>query len=306
MIYETIIIGGGPAGMAAAIYAARSGLNAVLLERSSSLGGQLIVADWIDNYPGFPEGINGADLMNNFALQVERFQVPVHYEGVEKLELNGLIKKVQTSQGTYESRTVVLATGAEHRTLNIPGEARLTGAGVSYCAVCDGMFFRKKKVVVIGGGDTALKGAEYLTRFAREVVLVHRRDLFRGAKVLDDKVRKNERVRLLLNTIPLAIEGEQTVTGILLRNKISGEEHREPCDGVFLFVGTAPNSELITQEILDENGYVVTDENMATVIPGVFACGDLRRKALRQVSTAAGEGAAAADSAFSYLASLSQ
>ncbi|MEI7883775.1 MAG: thioredoxin-disulfide reductase [Clostridia bacterium] len=300
MLYDVIIIGGGPAGMTAALYAARSGLQAVLVERGA-LGGQLMKTDWIDNYPGFPEGIGGMELMNNFALQVERFGVNTHYANVEKLELSGDIKRVLTDDGELEGKTVIIATGSEPKQLGIPGEIEFTGAGVSYCAVCDGMFFRGKKVVVLGGGDTALEEAEYLAKIASEVMLIHRRDAFRGAKILADNVKQNDKIKLLLSTKPLAIEGDKKVTSIRLQNLITNIEFTEACDGVFVLVGTKPNSELLIELTLDAQGYVLTDEELASNIPGVFACGDVRKKPLRQVSTAVGDGAIAAMSASHYV-----
>ncbi len=305
MLYDVIIIGGGPAGMTAALYAARSGLQAILVERGA-LGGQLMKTDWIDNYPGFPEGIGGMELMNNFALQVERFGVETHYANVEKLELSGKIKKVITDDGILEGKSVIIATGSEPKQVDIPGETEFAGAGVSYCAVCDGMFFRGKKVVVLGGGDTALEEAEYLAKIASEVVLIHRRDVFRGAKILADKVRKNPKIKLLLSTKPLEIEGDKKVTGIRLLNLVTNTEFTESCDGIFVLVGTKPNSELLLGLTLDEQGYALTDEELASNVPGVFASGDLRKKPLRQVSTAVGDGAIAAMSASHYVTSIDE
>lgn len=305
MAYDLAIIGGGPAGLTAAIYGARGGLKTVLFEAGMP-GGQAALTDLIENYPGFPQGVNGPQLMSQFLEQATRFGAEVRLEEVQEASLGGSLKTIRTSRGEYEARAVVVATGARQRRLGVPGEAEFLGRGVSYCATCDGAFFRDKKVAVIGGGDAAVEEALFLTRFAREVVIIHRRDRLRATKILQERAMANEKVRFFWNTVVDRILGEAKVEALALRDVETGKTSAEPVDGVFVFVGTEPNTKLFQGQglNLDEQGYVVTDEEMRTSVPGVFAAGDVRAKKLRQVATAVGDGAQAAMAAEHFLASI--
>jgi len=301
---DLIIIGAGPAGLTAGLYAARSRLRAVLLERLAP-GGQIVTTDWVENYPGFPEGISGFDLVDRMKRQTEKFGLVIENQQVERIELTPEKKIVVTDKGTLESQAVILACGATPQKLSIDGEKHMTGKGVSYCATCDGPFYRDKEVAVIGGGDTALEEAIFLTRFASKVYLIHRRDKLRGIKLLQDRAAEEEKIKFILDTIPTRIAGETGVEGLDLKNIKTGEIKHLSVEGVFVFVGYSPNSEFVKGLVaLDEDGFVITNGNMETSVPGVFAAGDIRSKLLRQVSTAVGEGATAAFAAEKYLESL--
>ncbi|MEF2801626.1 MAG: thioredoxin-disulfide reductase [Acutalibacter sp.] len=301
MLYDVIVIGGGPGGYTAALYAARANLSVAILEKLSP-GGQMGTTDVIDNYPGFPQGVNGFELAMQMKEGAERFGAQTQLAEVTQVELAGQVKTVHTSGGDYQARTVVLATGAHPRELGLPGERELRGRGVSYCATCDGMFYRGKTVVVVGGGNTAVSDVLYLSRLCEKVYLVHRRDTLRASKVYLDPLQKAENVEFVWDSEVKQLLRDQAVTGVRVRNKKTGEERDIPCAGVFVAVGYLPNTELYRGQVeLDEAGYVLADETTQTNLPGVFAVGDLRKKPLRQVVTAASDGAVAAHFIEEYL-----
>jgi thioredoxin reductase (NADPH) len=305
-MHDLIIIGGGPAGLTAGLYTARARLNVVLLERLAP-GGQVLNTDWVENYPGFPDGISGFELVERMKTQAENFDLPIQLEEVMGLEFSPEKKIVITDKGQREAKAVIIATGATPKKLGIEGEALLTGKGVSYCATCDGPFYKDQDVVVIGGGDTALEEAIFLTRFASTIHVAHRRDELRAVKLLQDRAMAQEKIKFIWDTIPLKILGENGVEGIELKNVKTGEISRKEAQGVFIFIGTEPNADLINGIVKqDENGFVITDEKMETSIPGVFAAGDIRSKPWRQISTAVGEGATASFYAEKYLEGLNQ
>lgn len=291
-MYEVLIIGAGPAGMTAAIYAARAGYKTAILEYGVP-GGQAATTDMIENYPGFPEGIAGPELMMKFFEQTQTFGVEMIYEQVQSLEVSGNIKKVITDKQTIETKAIVIASGAKPRTLGIANENRLRGRGVSYCATCDGFFFRDQPVAVVGGGDTAVEEAMYLTKMCSSVTLIHRRDELRANRLAQSRAFANEKLHIIYDTVVDDIIGEDKVTQLKLRNKKTEEIHTLDVNGVFVFVGYLPNAAFLPEELeVNEQGYIITDEEMATNIPGVFAIGDVRQKKLRQVTTAVGDGGA--------------
>lgn len=299
--YDTIVIGGGPGGYTAALYTARANLSTLVLEKLTP-GGQMGTTDQIDNYPGFPQGVNGFELAMQMQQGAQRFGARTELTEVISVELAGPVKQVRTQSGTYQGRTVVLATGASPRELGLPGEWELRGRGVSYCATCDGMFYRGKTVVVVGGGNTAVSDVLYLSRLCEKVYLVHRRDTLRASKVYLDPLQKAENVEFVWDSEVKQLLRDQAVTGVRVRNKKTGEERDIPCGGVFVAVGYLPNTQLYRGQVeLDEAGYVLADETTQTNLPGVFAVGDLRKKPLRQVVTAASDGAVAAHFIEEYL-----
>jgi thioredoxin reductase (NADPH) len=300
--YQLIIVGGGPTGLTAGLYAARARLKAVLLEKGVP-GGQVMNTDWIDNYPGFPEGLSGFELVEKMAAQAARFDLETKYGEVTGLELSEETKKLILENGeTLTCQSLIIATGARPNKLGVPGEDELTGKGVSYCATCDGPFFRDQEILVVGGGDTAIQEADFLTKFASKVTVIHRRDELRATKVLQEKAFANERVEFIWNSNVVAIEGEKEVERVRIRNN-NGEEREIAASGVFILIGTIPNSEILPLEQLgaDEFGFVITDNEMRTKVDGVMAAGDIRSKRVRQVINAAGEGAVAAIAAEYYL-----
>ena len=298
---DLIIIGAGPAGLTAGLYAARSRLKTLLLERLSP-GGQVLLTDSVENYPGFPEGISGFELMDRMRSQAERFGLSIESREVIRLNITRDKKEVITDKGTLEARSLILTMGATPRKLNIEGEVSLTGKGVSYCATCDGPFYRDREVAVIGGGDTAVEEALYLTRFASRVHLIHRRDALRATRLLQERAFAQKKIAFAWDSIPTRIVGDAGVTEIELKNVKSGDLSRLTVDGVFIFIGYDPNNDLVKGLLdLDGVGFIVTDNDMQTSVPGVFAAGDIRSKLLRQISTAVGEGATAAFAAERYL-----
>ena len=291
-MYEVLIIGAGPAGMTAAIYAARAGYKTAILEYGVP-GGQAATTDMIENYPGFPEGISGPELMMKFFEQTQTFGVEMIYEQVCSLDLDGDVKRVITDKQTIESKTVVIASGAKPRMLGVDNEQRLRGRGVSYCATCDGFFFKDQPVAVVGGGDTAVEEAMYLTKMCSNVTLIHRRDELRANRLAQSRAFANEKLTILYDTVVDDIVGDDKVTQLKLRNKKTDATSTLDVNGVFIFVGYLPNGSFLPAELeVNEQGYIITDEEMATNIPGVFAIGDVRQKKLRQVTTAVGDGAA--------------
>ncbi len=297
---DLIIVGGGPAGLNAALYAARAGLHAVLFEKMFA-GGQMMTTTTLENYIGFPNGISAVDLALNMEEQAKNAGADIRYEEIESVDLAGKVKKVKTAKEEYEAKTVILCTGAEPRMLGVDGEERLRGMGVSYCATCDGAFFKGKDVAVVGGGDTALEDALFLSRYCSKIYLIHRRNSFRGAKVLEDKVRETENIELVLDTVAEKIEGEETVTSVLVRNVKTDACTELAVSGIFVAVGTKPNTELFGEQLTLDGGYVAAGEDTVTSVPGVYAAGDVRKKPLRQVIAAAADGAVAVYSAAKYI-----
>lgn len=304
-ILDTIIIGGGPAGLSAGIYAMRSKLNTVLLERFMP-GGQMVATDFVENYPGFPTGIGGTDLSMAMEKQALGLGLDIRSTEVLSVDFTGEEKIVLTPDGEMRALTVIIAMGATPRRVGVPGEDRFAGKGVSYCATCDGAFFRDKEVAVIGGGNTAIQDAVFLAKFASKVKVIHRRNALRATKILQERAMKNEKIEFIWNSVLTKIDGKNTVEKIGLKNMVDKEQTMIPIDGVFVLIGTDPNTDILKGRIaLDPSGYVLTDENMATNVSGIFAAGDCRRKGLRQMVTAAADGAIAAVAAEQYIESLS-
>lgn len=301
-IYDTIIIGGGPGGYTAALYAARAGLDTLILEKLSP-GGQMALTHQIDNYPGFENGIDGFSLAQKMQQSAERFGAKTKLAQVLSVDLHAEPKRVETSSETFFAKTVVIATGADPRKLGVPMEKELTGSGVSYCAACDGMFYKGKTVVIVGGGNTAAADAILLSRVAKKVILVHRRDTLRATKIYHEPLLKAENVTFIWNSVVTELLHGERITGVRLKNLITGEETAVNVDGVFISVGRTPATELVAGQLtLNEAGYIEADESTATNIPGVYAVGDVRSKALRQIVTAVADGAAAIHAAEEYLA----
>jgi thioredoxin reductase (NADPH) len=303
-VYDMIIVGGGPAGLTAGLYARRSRLNTLLIERLIP-GGQVLTTDWVDNYPGFPEGISGFDLVDKMRRQAERFELPVINDEIVSLSLQGSEIVLKGAQETYRAKTLVIASGAAHRKLGVPGEEVLGGKGVSYCATCDGPFFRDQEIAVVGGGDTAVQEALFLTRFAKKIFLIHRRDQLRATQILQEKALTHPAIQPVWNSIVESILGTDQVEGIRIKGKDGSSERTLPVQGVFVLVGTLPNTDWLKPTgLLDPQGFIQTNEHMATSIPGIFAAGDVRQKILRQISTAVGDGATAVFAAERYLEAL--
>jgi thioredoxin reductase (NADPH) len=303
-VHDVIVIGSGPAGYTAAIYTARAQLNPLVFE-GTSFGGALMTTTEVENFPGFRSGITGPELMDEMREQALRFGADLRMEDVESVELDGPVKKVVTGDGeTHLARSVILAMGAAARYLGVPGEQELLGRGVSACATCDGFFFKDQDIAVVGGGDSAMEEATFLTRFARSVTLVHRRDEFRASKIMLERARENEKITFLTNTAVDAVEGDTTVSGLRVHNVITGEESTLQVTGVFVAIGHDPRSELVRGAVdLDPEGYVlVRDRTTATSLDGVFAAGDLVDHTYRQAITAAGMGCSAAIDAERWLA----
>ena len=301
-IYDMIIIGGGPAGYTAALYGARAGLSTLVMEKMV-VGGQMALTDKIDNYPGFEDGIEGLSLGEKMKNEAERSGARTVFATVLSADLKSDPKVIQTSDDIFYGRTVVIATGAEPRELGVAMEKELVGRGVSYCATCDGMFFKGKTVVVVGGGNTAAADILLLSRVASKVFVVHRRDTMRASKTYHETLMKAENVEFCWDSQVTGILSDDKVTGVRIKNINTGDERKLSCDGIFVAIGRKPASELAAGQLdLDERGYVITDESTKTNIPGVFAAGDVRTKVLRQVITAASDGAMAAHYAEEYLA----
>ncbi len=304
-VYDMIIVGGGPAGYTAALYAARAGMDTMILEKLSA-GGQMAQTHQIDNYPGFEDGIDGFTLAEKMQRQAERFGAKTEYAEVNKMELAAVPKKIETSEGIFYAKTVVLATGANPRKLGIGEEEALTGRGVAYCAACDGMFYKGKTVVVVGGGNSAAADALLLSRIVKKVIIVHRRDTLRATKIYHEPLMNAENVEFYWNsTVKEFLHGDK-ITGIRLKNVSTGEETVVDCDGVFISVGRQPATELVKDQLeLDKGGYIIAGETTQTSIPGVYAIGDVRTKQLRQIVTAVNDGAVAVHMAEEFLAHTS-
>ena len=301
-IYDMVIIGGGPGGYTAALYAARAGLKVVVLEKLSA-GGQMALTSQIDNYPGFEEGVDGFALAEKMQQQAERFGAETELAKITSLQLDREIKEIETNEGVFYGKTVVIATGANPRELGVSGEKELVGRGINYCAACDGMFYKGKTVVVVGGGNTAAADAMILSRIAGKVILVHRRDTLRATKIYHEPLKNAPNVEFRWNSTVSELLYGSKLTGIKIRDVNTGAESTIDCDGVFVSIGRSPASGLVKDQVaLDPAGYILADESTRTNLPGVFAVGDVRTKALRQVVTAVADGAMAAHYAEEYLA----
>jgi thioredoxin reductase (NADPH) len=307
-VRDVIIIGSGPAGYTAALYAARAKLNPLVFEGSVTAGGALMNTTDVENYPGFPDGILGPDLMDSIRKQAERFGAELVADDVLEVDLQATPKVVKTHDGEFRSRAIIIATGSSYRELGVPGEKRLSGHGVSWCATCDGFFFREQDIAVIGGGDSAMEEATFLTRFARSVTIVHRRDSLRASKIMQDRAMSNPKIKFAWNSQVVEMQGEDRATGLRLRDVETGAESVLPVTGIFVAIGHDPRSELFKGQLAtDDDGYLMVEEpSTRTAIPGVFASGDVVDRHYRQAVTAAGTGCAAALDAERWLADQSE
>ena len=298
---RVLILGSGPAGLSAALYAARADLNPIVLA-GMDLGGQVSLTYIVENYPGFPEGVGGPEMVELFQKQAERFGAKVEYDTATEVDLTEQPFRVKTYNTVYKTDSLIISTGATARHLNVPGEERLTGRGVSYCATCDGWFFKDRDVIVVGGGDSALEEGLFLTRYANTVTIVHRRDELRAGPVLEERARTNPKIKFLWNRVVTEIQGEDAVKSVRIKDVVTGEEQDREIDGVFIFIGHTPNTQLFEGQLeMDPLGYLITDRMMETSVPGVFAAGEAADPIFRQVITSAGMGAAAAMRAGHYL-----
>lgn len=292
--YDVIIVGGGPAALSTAIYTCRALLKTVILEKKY-LGGQLIGTELIENYPGFPDVITGVDLTQRMEAQAKRFGAEIRYEEVLKLDVEDTVKVVTTDTDTYASHIVILASGAEPRKLGVPGENEYYGKGVSYCATCDGAFYKGKDVIVVGGGDSAITEGIFLTKYAKTVQIIHRRDQFRATKIYLDDAFSNPKIRMMLNTVVESIHGNESVEGVVTRNVLTDEKKEVPCQGVFIFIGSVPSTNFLGNLLcVDAGCHIETNIHMETAIEGIYAIGDIRKNSYRQIATAVGEGVTAA------------
>lgn len=300
-MYDLIIIGSGPAGLGAAVYGKRAGLNLLVIEKNPMSGGQVLNTYEVDNYLGLP-GINGFDMGVKFREHAEKMGAEFKETEVTGIEDKGSFKLVHTQDGDFEAKTLILAMGARHAHLNVPGEEELTGMGVSYCATCDGAFFRNKTVAVVGGGDVAVEDAIFLARICKKVYLIHRRDSLRAAKVLQDSLLEQPNVEILWDSAVTAINGEDMVTGLTVKQVKTGEEKELPVNGIFIAVGIHPDTEICRDLVAcEDSGYILAGEDTHTDVPGIFAAGDIRKKPLRQIITAVADGANAASAAGSLI-----
>jgi thioredoxin reductase (NADPH) len=300
-IYEVIIIGGGPGGLTAGLYTSRARLSTLLIE-SALVGGQMTTTESIENYPGFPQGVTGDELSRRMEEQAKRFGMETVPQEVVKVSLEGDMKVVQTYESTYRCDALIISTGTEYRKLGVPGEKEFAGKGVSYCATCDGAFFRDSQIVVVGGGDSALTEALFLTKFVKELTIVHRRDALRGTKIYQERALANPKIKFLWNSIVQEIKGDSMVRSIIVKNVKTGEIKEFETEGAFLFVGLVPRTQFLKGIVqMDEGGYILTNEHCETSAKGIFAVGDCRKKLLRQIATAVGDGATAAFAAEKFL-----
>ena len=301
---DVVIIGAGPAGMSAALYASRANLKTIMIEKGAP-GGELINTAEVENYPGY-KNIGGPELAGKFYESSMEFGAEHVYGDVTTIEVSGATKYVHTPDKIYIAPAVIIATGAHHRELGVPGEERLSGQGVSYCAVCDGFFFRERNLIVVGGGDSAVEEGNYLTQFADKVTIVHRRDELRAQKILQDRAFNNPKVDFIWDSVVEEIKGENGVESVQIRNVKTNEVTEVPINGVFVYVGLIPNSDIVADlDVTDEEGWILTNKHMETSVPGLFAVGDIIQKHLRQIITAASDGATAGQAAFDYVQSLS-
>lgn len=302
-IYDLIILGGGPAGLTAGLYGTRSRLDTLLLEKAV-LGGKVITTEKIENYPGFPDGINGPELMEKMEAQAKFFGLQIENASIEDIQKEYDIFKLIADNNTYYTKTIIIATGTSSLGLGIPGEEKFKGRGVSYCATCDALFFKNKPVIVVGGGDAACEEGIYLTKFASHVYIIHRRDKLRATKVLQERALANPKIEFIFDSVLEKIEGNDYVEKVIIKNIKTSNKKEVAVEGIFLYIGTQPNTDFLKNIVnLDEKGYIITDDDMRTETPGIFAAGDVRKKMLRQVSTAVGDGATAAYMAEKYIES---
>jgi thioredoxin reductase (NADPH) len=297
MEYDVAIIGGGPAGLAAAVYAARGGMKTVIFEKAL-IGGQITTTADVENYPGFEDNMSGFDIADKMRKQAEKFGTEIKQENIKSIQSDNFYKVIETDSNKYNIKSVILATGANPRKLGVQGEAKYTGRGVSYCATCDGALYRDKIVAIVGGGDSAVEEAIFLTKFAKKVYIIHRRDELRAVKLIQKRAFENEKIEIIWDSIVKEIKGGDFIEIVELYNKKTKETSELDLDGIFIYVGIIPNNELVKSDVdLDEQGFILTDETMCTKVPGLFAAGDVVHKVLRQVVTAASDGAIAAFSA---------
>lgn len=303
--YDILIIGGGPAGLAAGLYAARGNMKTVILEKLIP-GGQLNNTQDVENYPGM-DHMTGPEISRAMEEQTKRFGCEIVTScNLTKVNLSGETKLIESDKGTYSAEAVIIATGSEHRKLCVPGEKEYAGRGVSYCAICDGAFFKEKDLVVVGGGDSAVEEGLFLTKYAKQVTIIHRRDKFRAEKIIQDRAFNNPKINVIWNTtVPNVLGNGNNVTGVKLKNVLTNEEKTFPCDGVFIYIGLEPNTELFKGQIeMDKANRIITNEKLETNIPGVYAAGDVRETPLKQAVTAAADGSLAATMAINYVESL--
>ncbi|MGE0083011.1 MAG: thioredoxin-disulfide reductase [Desulfococcaceae bacterium] len=302
--FDLVIVGGGPAGLTAGLYAARARMNVVLFEKLSP-GGQVLTTDWVENYPGFPKGISGADLSREMGEQARHFGLRIESDEALSLDLSGPVRKIRLSEKTVTARSIIIATGASPKRLGIPGEDRFFGKGISSCATCDGPFCKDRVVAAVGGGDTAVQESVFLSKFAKKIYLIHRRDQFRAEKILQERALSNEKIEVLWDTVVTGVSGLTHVEGIHTRNVKSGETKSLKVDTMFVWIGTVPNAGFAGDTLKrDEHGFILADARMETSVPGVFAVGDVRNTPLRQIATAVGDAAIAVASAEHYIENL--
>jgi thioredoxin reductase (NADPH) len=299
--YDVIIIGGGPAGMTAGLYASRARLLTLLIE-NGLFGGQMTTTELIENYPGFPQGVSGEELSRLMEEQAKRFGMEAISDEVVEIGLEKDLKRVKTYEGEFFCRALIICTGTEYRKLGVPGEEKFKGRGISYCATCDGAFFRDSRIIVVGGGDSALTEALFLTKFVSELTIIHRRDALRATKIYQERTLNHPKIKFLWNSVVQEIKGDSVVRSVVVKNVKSGEVKEVQTEGAFLFIGLTPRTQFLKDLVqMDESGYIVTNENCETSIKGIFTAGDCRKKLLRQISTSVGDGATAAFAAEKYL-----
>lgn len=302
--YDVIIIGGGGAGLTAAIYTSRAKLKTLLFEKLTP-GGQIALTDIVENYPGFPDGVTGTEISMRMEEQAKKYGTEVQYEEIRSIHKTDREFAVQASKANYTAKSIIIASGASFRSLGVPGEKELTGRGVSYCATCDGAFFKNKEIVVIGGGDSAMQEGIFLTRFVNQLSVVHRRDKLRASPILQDRAKENQKIRFVWDTVVTHIDGEKKVEAVRFKNLKTNQETQFRTDGVFIFIGHDPATKFLQGFVdLDDKGYVKTNDRLETSVPGVFAAGEVRSGAVKQLVSAAGEGCEAALNAQAYLESL--
>ena len=302
--YDVVIIGGGGAGLTAAIYASRANLKTLLLEKLTP-GGQIALTDVVENYPGFPEGVTGTDISMRMEEQAKKYGTEIQYDEVKSLSKSASEFRIKTEQSAYEAKSIIIASGAAFRMIGAPGEKELTGKGVSYCATCDGAFFKGKEIVVVGGGDSAMQEGLFLTRFVTKLNVIHRRDKLRASPILQDRAKQNSKIAFIWDTVVTRIEGDKKVERIKLKNVKTNEEKDFKTDGVFIFIGHDPATKFLGGFVtMDEKGYVKTNDQLETSVPGVFAAGEVRAGSVKQLVSACGEGCEAALSAQAHLERL--
>lgn len=300
-MHDLIIVGAGPAGLTAALYAGRSRLNTLVIEKMA-VGGRILLSETIENYPGFPGGIATAELMQRMHEQVKELGLEFLNDEVSGIDCRS--KRIEASSGSYCAKAVIIATGALPRKLNVPGEEKYTGRGVSYCATCDAPFYKNKRVVIVGGGNAVAEEALYLARFASSVSIIHRRQQLRASAILQEKLSREKKINFILNSVVYEIKGTDKVDALLVKDVISGSQKELSCDGVFIYIGFQPDTAFLRNKLqLDESGFIITGDDLSASCEGIFACGDCRKKTLYQVINACGDGAVAAESAYKYIAS---